>query len=411
MLITHLTTATAVVAEGSELSLERELSSLVVIAAIAVAVPLLVGLFRIRVAEVVLLLAGGVVFGPEVVGWIEVDDAITLLSQLGLGFLFFMAGAELERRAVSGRSGRLAAIGWGASLLIAGVATFGLEQAGLVQDFLGVSIALTSTALGTLLPILRDRGELGTRFGRYFMGAGAFGELGPIIAIAVLLGTQSRYVAILTLVGFAAIAVLLDLLPRRFTTDRIAAIIDRGHHTSSQTAVRLTVLLLVLLLALAGSFGLDTVLGAFVAGIIVRRYTPEGSESVLLPKIEVIAFGIFVPIFFVVSGANLDIVSIAENPGRLVIFFVLLLVARGLPQLLIYRGAFPEPRERWRFSLLVATGLPIIVAITSLEVSGGLMLPENAAALVGAGALSVLVFPLVANALAPRTPVPDPASP
>lgn len=184
---------------------------------------------------------------------------------------------------------------------------------------------------------------------------------------------------------------------------------ERGHDTSSQTAVRLTVLLLVLLLALAGSFGLDTVLGAFVAGIIARRYLPAGDEDLVLPKVEAIAFGLFIPVFFVVSGANLDIVSIIENPLRLIIFFALLLVARGLPQFLLYRGVFPDARERGRFALLVATGLPIIVAITSLEVTAGVMRPENAAALVGAGALSVLVFPLLADALARRTAEPSPA--
>lgn len=377
----------------------EELRSLVVIAAIAAFVPLLVGLFRIKVAEVVLLLGAGVLLGPEALGWISVDDSIALLSELGLGLLFFLAGMELEQRAIRGQSGKLAAIGWGISLVVASLAAIVMTAAGNIHDTVGVAIALTSTALGTLLPMLRDRGELNTRFGTFFMGAGAWGEFGPIIAISVLLGTKSSFVAILSLVGFAVVALILATLPARLAGDRVRAILARGHQTSSQTALRFTMLLLILLLALAGSFGLDVVLGAFIAGVIVRRFAPPTSDAVLQGKIEAIGFGFLIPLFFVVSGANLDIVSIIENPMPMLRFFVYMLVARGLVQYVVYRHAIPDRRERARFSLLVATALPIVVAVTSIEVEAGVMLPSNAAALVGAGALTVLVFPLVGDYL------------
>jgi Kef-type K+ transport system membrane component KefB len=182
-------------------------------------------------------------------------------------------------------------------------------------------------------------------------------------------------------------------------TERVSAIVERGHQTSSQTAVRWTVVLLLFLLGLAAWFGLDAVLGAFVAGVILRRYAPPGAGNKLAPKIEAIGFGFFIPLFFVVSGAKLDIDSIAKNPGRLIVFFVLLLVVRGVPQYVLYRFALPDARERIQFTLYVATALPILVAITGLEVEQGAMLAENAAALVGAGALSVLVFPLLGDAI------------
>jgi Kef-type K+ transport system membrane component KefB len=375
--------------------MSEEFRSLVVIAAIAAFVPLVVGLFRIKVAEVVLLLGAGVIFGPEVIGWIQVDDSIQLLSELGLGMLFFVAGMELAPKAVRGLSGRLAGAGWGFSLALAALFAFILTVTGVISDTLGVAIALTSTALGTLLPILRDSKELDTPFGTLFMGAGAWGEFGPIIAISLLLGSESRFVAIFTLVAFGAVALILAIVPTKLASERVKVILEAGHHSSSQTAVRLTMLLLIVLLALAGSFGLDVVLGAFIAGIIVRRLAPPSEESRLTVRVEAIAFGFFIPLFFIVSGANLDIESIIENPGRLLIFFVLLLVVRGVPQFFLYRRAIPHPRQRARFSLLVATGLPIIVAVTSLEVASGIMRAENAAALIGAGALSVLVFPLV----------------
>ncbi len=379
--------------------MSEEFTSLVIIAAIAAAAPLIVGLLRIRVAEVVLLLFGGVLFGPSLLGWINVDDSISLLSELGLGMLFFVAGMELEPRAVRGLSGRLAGTGWGVSLVLAAGFAFVLTITDVISDTLGVAIALTSTALGTLLPTLRDSKELNTPFGTLFMGAGAWGEFGPIVAISILLGSESKFVAIITLAAFGLVAVVVAILPTKLATERVRGLLETGHHTSSQTAVRFTMLLLIVLLAVAGSFGLDVVLGAFVAGIIARRLAPPSAESQLTVRVEAIAFGFFIPLFFIVSGANLDIESIIENPGRLVIFFVLMLVVRGLPQFLLYRKAIPDGRQRARFSLLVATGLPIIVAVTTLEVEGGIMRPENAAALVGAGALSVLVFPLVGNAL------------
>lgn len=373
--------------------------SLTVIVAIAAFVPLLVGLFRIKVAEVVLLLGAGIVFGPEVLGWITVDSSIGLLSELGLGLLFFLAGLELEGKAIQGKSGRLAALGWGFTLLTAFILVSILAMETEIQSVIAIAIALSSTALGTLLPILRDRGELDTKFGTFFMGAGAWGEFGPIIAIAVLLGTKSSFAALISLLVFAAVALVFATLPDKFAGERVRGILERGHSTSSQTALRFSLLLIIILLTLASDFGLDAVLGAFIAGVIVRRFSPPSEDSKLSVRIEAIGFGFLIPLFFIVSGANLDIIAIVENPIPMLVFFTLMVIARGVPQLFLYRSVFPDARERIRFSLYVATGLPIIVAVTTIQVESGSMSTANAAALVGAGALSVLVFPLLGNAI------------
>jgi len=377
----------------------QEYISLAAVAAIAAFVPLLIGLFRIKVAEVVLLLGAGIVFGPEVLGWIQPEGSIELLSELGLGLLFFLAGLELEQRAIRGQSGKLAASGWVLSLVVALIAALIMTETGKVEDTVAVAIALSSTALGTLLPMLRDRGELSTKFGTFFMGAGAWGEFGPIIAIAVLLGTKSSFAAIISLLVFGVIALLLAVIGNRLATDRVRNIFERGHNTSSQTALRFALLLIIVLLTIASEFGLDAVLGAFIAGVIVRRFAPPSEESKLSVRIESIGFGFMIPLFFVVSGANLDIASIIANPFPMIRFFIYIFLARGVVQFILYRRALPDPRERARFSLYVATGLPIIVAVTGIEVANGYMTTANAAALVGAGALTVLVFPLVGNAL------------
>ena len=392
----------AVMATAAESDLQTELYSLLVIAAIAAATPLLVGLLRLPVAEVVLMLGFGILFGPEVLGWIQLDEAIDLLAELGLAFLFFAAGLELEKHAIRGRSGKLALTGWLVSAALALAVTGVLEVMGIVDDFLGVAICLTSTALGTLLPVLRDKGLLKTPFGTYFMGAGAIGEFGPVLAISLLLTTKSFGLALLSVLLFGVIALAFAKIPQWFRTDKVLNVIERGQETSSQTAVRLTALLLVALLAVAEGFGLDVVLGAFIAGIIIKQLAPVNEEGALQKKVEGIAFGVFIPIFFIVSGARLDINSIIANPSLLLIFFVLLLIVRGVPQFFIYRRAIPQAKERAGYSLYVATALPIIVAVTSVELGAGLMSTSVAAALVGAGALSVLVFPLIAQALVPR---------
>lgn len=389
----------AVMAAAADSDLEREIYSLLVIAAIAAATPLIVGLFRLPVAEVVLMLGFGIIFGPEVLGWIQLDEAIDLLAELGLAFLFFAAGLELEKHAIQGRSGKLALLGWGVSAVIALLVAGLLEAAGVIDDFLGVAICLTSTALGTLLPILRDKGLLKSPFGTYFMGAGAIGEFGPVLAISLLLTTKSFGMAVLSLVLFGAFALLFAKIPTLLRTDRVLSVIERGQETSAQTVVRLTALLLVALLALAEGFDLDVVLGAFIAGIIIRQLIPAHQEGVLQTKVEGIAFGVFIPIFFIVSGARLDIESIIANPSLLLIFFVLLLLVRGVPQFFLYRRAIPDTRQRAGFSLYVATALPIIVAVTTVQLSAGVMSSATAAALVGAGALSVLAFPLLAQVL------------
>lgn len=387
--------------------LERELVSLLIIGLVAASVPLVVGLLRLRIAEVVLLLGFGILLGPNVLGLIEIDESVQLMNELGLGLLFFLAGYELEQSAIRGRSGRLAASGWVVSLVIALAAVWGLWELGIVNDLVGIAIALTTTAMGTLLPVVRDRGQLSTPFGQYFMGGGAAGEFGPILAIALLLGSKSMWITLGVLTVFAVVAYLVWRAPGHLMSERVRELMERSHHTSSQTAVRWTVVLLLFLLTIAASFGFDAVLGAFVAGVILRRYSPPGAENRLLPKVEAIGFGFFIPLFFIVSGANLDIASIAKNPLRLLLFFALLLLVRGLPQYVLYRYAIPDTRERWQFTLYIATGLPLLVAITTIQVGAGVMLPENAAALVGAGALSVLVFPLLGDRINPRRETPE----
>ncbi len=272
----------------------------------------------------------------------------------------------------------------------------------MVRDTAAVAIALTSTALGTLLPILRDAGITEQPLGRAVLANGAVGEFAPIVAISLLLGARGAFTSLVVLALFGFVALALAALPSHFGP-RFTEILLRGRETTSQTSLRLIVLLLIGLLAIAGAFGLDVILGAFFAGMITRRHFCPGTDERLETKIDGLAFGLFVPLFFVVSGMSLDVQAVLESPERLLLFFALLVVCRGLPTLLWFRGWLPRP-DLLRLALYTATGLPIIVAVTAVGVDSGLMIPANAAALVGAGVLSVLIFPAAAHVIETRQP-------
>jgi Kef-type K+ transport system membrane component KefB len=229
---------------------------------------------------------------------------------------------------------------------------------------------------------------------RYFLASGAVGELLPILAIAVFLGVNSRLAALVSIAAIAVIALTLALAPRILHGRRLAHLVAQGADSTGQTTLRWSMLLLIGLLVLAGEFGLDVVLGALLAGAVLRRWAP-GDARAFESKLDAVGYGFFIPVFFVVAGMRVDLASIVESPERMVVFLGLLLMVRGLPVLVIYRRALGM-RQRTQLMLFTATTLPLIVALTEIGLNNGTMRPENAAALVGAGVLSVPAFPFVA---------------
>ncbi|GAA4552883.1 cation:proton antiporter [Pseudonocardia xishanensis] len=380
------------------------LDSLLAIAAVAALAPLLLGLMpRLPVPQVVLLLAGGMLVGPQVLG-LASPTAVEPLADLGLGFVFLLAGYEIDQRLYRQDAGRRAVVAWFASLALALAVVGGLTALGVVQAWVPVALALTTTALGTLVPILRENDMLRGRIGGYLMAGGAAGELLPILAIAIFLGIGNRWVALLSLGAVVVLAVLLALANRVLRPGgRLLTVVVERQHETSQITLRFTVLLLLLLLAVTERFHLDAVLGAFVAGMVLRRWVGTGAR-VLEEKLDVAGHGFLIPIFFVYSGMTIDLRAIADAPLRLLLFFGLMVVVRGLPALLVYIGAL-DLRERVQTMLVTATALPLVVALAEIGLRNGTMLPENAAALVGAGMLTVLVLPTLAVVLQKPEPV------
>ena len=374
----------------------------------AVAAPLLAGLVPRRlVPEVVLLLVFGMIIGPNVLDLAVLDGGIEALQELGLGMLFLLAGYEIEMKQLTGRGGRRAFITWLISFALATGLVFLLGFLGVLSAPSAVAIALTSTALGTLLPILRDGCLLNTRVGTAVLNHGAVGELGPVVAMALLLGTGGSFEAIVVLVVFGLVAVAVAMITTRLQPgSSLYSLIERGSETTAQTTVRLVVLLLVGLGVLAIAFDLDVVLGAFAAGFVLRRSLPEGNES-LEHKLDGLAFGLLIPIFFITSGMAIDPRAVAAEPITLLTFVILILVVRGVPIFLaswLERDPPGGPRmftrrDSLRIALYGATGLPIIVAVTSVAVNSGQMTDQHASLLVAGGAITVLALPMTATLL------------
>ncbi|WP_430333359.1 cation:proton antiporter [Rhodococcus sp. ACT016] len=387
-------------------------TSLFWITVAAAIAPLVAGSLRHKlIPEVVLLLVGGIIIGPYALDLANVDSEIELLRELGLGMLFLLAGYEIDKDELTGRGGRRALVTWLVCLALAFAVVAALGAAGVVHSEIAVAIALTSTALGTLLPILKDRGLLGAPVGRAVLNHGAIGELGPVLAMAVLLGARGAVASLIVLALFAAVAVVVAILPARILREGTALleVVRRGSDTTAQTTVRLVMLLVVALIAVTAVFDLDIILGAFAAGFILRRTLPEGDE-LLEGKLEGLAFGLLIPIFFVTSGMAIDVSAVAGEPLVLLAFLALLVVVRGVPVFVASRydrgpaGANFDTREQLQVALYSTTGLPLIVAVTGVAVSAGQMSNATASILVAAGAITVLVLPLLASALAPKTP-------
>jgi len=359
----------------------------------------------IVVPVVVIELVLGALIGPDGLDVAEADDILTFLGELGLGFLFFFAGYEIEFDRIRGTPLRLAAAGWVITLALAYTLAGALAAAGVVLSGLLVGSAMTTTALGTLIPVLRDSGQLETNFGRYVLGAGAVGEFGPVLIVTLLLSTQSDTgTQLLLLIAFTAAAVLAAALSAG-AVGRSWRFIESQMETSGQVPVRLTVLLLFGLVVMASELGLDVILGAFAAGAILRLLLRGREVERFESKLDAVGFGLLIPFFFVTSGMALDLSALVGSLRALIelpVFLILFLFVRGLPALLLYRRVLDADR-RWALALFSGTQLPLVVAITTIGVDTGNMRVSTAAALVGAGVLSVLIYPSLALARARRS--------
>jgi Kef-type K+ transport system membrane component KefB len=374
--------------------------NLVIVAAVAFAAPFVLGLFpRVRLPSVVLEIVAGIVLGPALLGVVEVDASVAVIATLGLAFVLFLAGLEIEFGALRGPLLRLASVGFVLSLAIALAVALGLKAAGLVETPLLVTIILCATSLGVLIPVLKDAGEISTMFGQLIVAAGSIADFGAIILLSIFFSGEGGTGSTLLLLGelFALSAAVFLLVRGAERSTWIRADLMRLQDTTAQIRVRAAFVLLVGFAAVAESLGLEAILGAFIAGAIVsvvdrdRQMTHPDFRR----KLEAAGFGLFIPVFFVASGVRFDLDALTASASSLLmvpIFLAALLAARGLPAL-VYRRTIGA-RRTWIAGLLQATSLPFIVAATGIGSELGLIDAAESAALIGAGLLSVLLFPL-----------------
>jgi|ERR671922_385575 Kef-type K+ transport system membrane component KefB len=385
---------------------------IVAVAALAAFLAAIVG-SRLTVPVVVIEIVAGIIVGPELLGLADADNFIDFFSNLGLGMLFFFAGYEIDFERIRGTPLRLALLGWVLSLALAYGLGGLLEASGLVLSLLFTGSAMATTAIGTLIPILGDAGELRTRFGTYMLAAGATGEFGPILLITLVFSTKGALGEAGILVCFIVLAVITALVAVR-GTGRGWELLERTLETSGQLAVRIAVVLVFALGALAADLGLDLLLGGFVAGVIVREALRGREVRVFESKLTAVGYGFFIPFFFVTSGLKFNLTALTDDPIRLLelpLFLALFLVVRGAPALLLYTRQL-DRSDRFALAVFSATELPLVVAITTIAIEEGHMRSATAASLIGAAILSTTIFPLLGLRLrgARTRAVPEPSA-
>src|SRR3954449_5115291 len=386
--------------------------NLVIIAAVAAAIPLLLGVTGLRIPGPVLEIVAGIVLGPAALGVLHVDDTVHAASVLGLAFLLFLAGLEIDVEHFRGARARRALEGLAVSIVLGIGVGLTLHAVGLAQSPLLIGVALIATSLGLIVPVLKDAGVADRPVGQLAIAGASTGEVSAVVLLSLFfserggaLGGRLLLLALLFLV--AAIAVLVILRAERFPS--VGRLIERLADTTAQIRVRLAVLAIVGFAAVADRLGFEAILGAFLAGVLLRLVDADAMtrHPQFHVKLEGIGFGFLIPVFFVISGVVFDLDALTGHPATLLrvpLFLALLLVVRGVPAL-FYRGEL-SGREVAAAALLQSSSLPFIVAATQIGLAVHAITSANAAALVAAGLVSVLVYPVVAlRLLAPARPM------
>lgn len=385
--------------------MEIEFTNLLIVAAVAFAAPLALGFFpSVRLPAVVLEIVAGILLGPAVLGWVEIDEPVRVLSILGLAVLLFLAGLEIDYDKLRGRIAAVASLSFAASFAIALVLGAVLAATEVVNDALFIAIVLSATSLGVVIPVLKDAGKTDTEFGQLVIAAASVADFATIILLTLFYsGEASSATATLLLLGaFFVMAALLGLaIAGVERLHRFRDVLASLQDTTAQIRVRGAFALLVGLTALATSLGLEVILGAFLAGAVLKLVDRDTlmTHPDLRTKLDAIGYGVFIPVFFVTSGIAYDLDALGDPAtlAEIPIFFAGLLLVRGLPALL-YRRTLPG-RQVVVAGLLQATSLPFIVAATAIGTELGTVEPGTAAAFIAAGLLSVILFPATSLSL------------
>jgi Kef-type K+ transport system membrane component KefB len=384
-------------------------TSVAVIAAVALAAPLGIGMLGLRLPAIVVEILLGIVVGPQLLGWASNDEPVQVLSLIGLAFLLLLAGLEIDFDRLRGRLLLITGLGYAISFGLALVVGYGLRAGNLVKSPLLVAIILSATGLGIILPILKDAGQTSTPFGQVIVAGASIAEVGPIVLLSLFFSDKAGGIGakLVLLIGFALFVVAIGVaILGAQRSMRISQALLKLQDTTAEIRVRGAFLLLVLFVVLASKFGLEAILGAFLAGATLKLVDrDEGmTHAFFHKKLEAVGFGVFIPFFFVSTGIKLDVASLFHSSSALMrvpLFLAAMLVVRALPAL-FYRPLAQRGSQLVAGGLLQATSLSIPVVAGQIGADLGLIRPTNYVALVTAGLLSVVVFPLVSLTLLRR---------
>jgi Kef-type K+ transport system membrane component KefB len=384
---------------------EVSFGNLFAVVLIALVAPLLLGFApRLRVPAVVLEIVVGIVVGPSGFGWVRADLPVQIVSTLGLAFLLFLAGLEIDLHRLRGPLLRLALLGYLVTLALGLLAGLGFAGLGWVRSAPLVAITLSATSLGLIVPVLKDAGKADGATGQTTIAASSVADFAAVVLLSLLFSMEGGSTGgrLVLLVAFAALVVATALTVTFVgRSRRLGDVLARLQDTTAEIRVRAAVLLLVGFVALAAKLGLETILGAFLAGAVVGLVDKDTSSHPRFRiKLEALGYGFLIPVFFVASGLRLDLAGLLDHPSALARVPVLaasLLVVRGVPALLLARQH--DRRSVAAAGLLQATSLPFLVTASQIGVATGTMSDATAAALVCAGLLSVVAYPALALAL------------
>jgi Kef-type K+ transport system membrane component KefB len=389
---------------------EIHFTDLLIVVVVAFVAPLVLGFFpRLRLPAIVLEIVLGIVIGPSGLGWVQVDLPIQILALIGLAFLLFLAGLEIDVERLRGRVLRLTALAFVISFAIGIVVGLVLHAGGFIKSPLFIAIVLVSTSLGVIVPVLKDSGNISSDFGQLVIAAASIADFGAIILLSLFFsGKGSTDIAgkLILLAIFGALVVVIGVVIAGLERFRgISGVLQRLQDTTAQIRVRGAFVLLIGFVALAENVGLEVILGAFAAGALLSLIDRDRqmTHPEFRVKLEAAGFGIFIPVFFVTTGLRFNLDALFASAGTIAhipLFLLALLLVRGLPAL-VY-GRLLGRQKAIVAGILQATSLPFIVAAAQIGMDIGVVSEANGAALIAAGLLSVIIFPALGLTLLRR---------
>lgn len=391
----------------------RSFAPLLIVVILAFLVPLFLSSVRGRLAIPIVVgeMVAGMIVGRSGFGWVSHDNvALDLLKELGFVLLMFLSGMEIDFRSLRGVDShraeqesrwsplRVATLNFGFTLLLAGVVAWGLKWIGATKDPWMMALILSTTALGVVVPILKEARLSQTLFGQTILLATVIADFTTMFLISVLVAVISRgltaeiLLVFLLFVAFFFAARFGSFLSR---IEALQKVIEELSHATAQIKVRAAFSTLLIFVVLAERLGIEIIVGAFLAGAIVALLrTPE--DKALSNQLEGIGFGFFIPIFFIMVGVDFDLPALLSSTGALLSVPLLLVAAVAVK---VIPGLLFRLNHTWREALaagiLMCPRLSLIIAAAAIGEKLGII-----DASVNAGIVLVAIVTVTASPLA-----------